>query len=329
MKDLMRAIVFTRYSRPEELELTEVPKPTPKDDEILVRILASSINSWDWEYLTGVPYEYRLLSGIFRPKPGKQRLGADIAGTVVAVGKHVTRFQPEDEVFGDLWDNWGGFAEYVCTHEFAVERKPANISFLEAAAIPQAGGLALQGLIQAGPINPGQKVLINGAGGGVGTFAVQLAKHRGAEVTGVDAPHKLNSIRALGADYVLDYTKVIFTKTGKQYDVILDCRCSRSFFEYKRALKQCGKYVAVGGKTLRILQVLLLGYCSSFTSESRELQLLLGSPNNYLADLKKFVETGKLLPVVDSYFKLNEVPKALRHFGEGRHTGKIVIDISS
>lgn len=321
----MKAIAFTRYGSPKGLELIEAPKPTPKDDEVLVKIVASSINSWDWEYLTGTPYEYRLMSGIFRPKTGKQRLGADIAGTVEAVGGNVTRFQPGDDVFGDLWDNWGGFAEYACAHESAVERMPANITFSEAATIPQAGGLALQGLNQAGPIEPGQKVLINGAGGGVGTFALQIAKHCGAEVTGVDAPHKLDAIRSLRADHVLDYTQTLYTRTGEQYDVILDCQCTQSFFEYKRALTPNGKYVAVGGKSSRLLQILLFGHCLSFTRDNRKLQLLLGEPNKHLADLKELVELGRIAPIIDSTYSIEDVPAALTRFGEGLCVGKISI----
>ena len=184
---LMKAIVFTRYGPPDVLELKEVPKPTPKDDELLIRVHASSINSWDWEILNGIPFINRLMYGLLKPKPGKQILGADIAGTVEAVGRHVKRFQPGDEVFGDLWDNWGGFAEYACANEASMEPKPANSTFAQAAAVPQAAVLALQGLRRAGQLKPGQQVLINGAGGVVGTFAIQLAKLSGAEVTGVGA----------------------------------------------------------------------------------------------------------------------------------------------
>ena len=183
----MKAIVFTHYGSPDDLEFREVAKPTPKEKELLVRIHASSINSWDWEYLNGTPIVNRLMFGLLKPKRGKRRLGADIAGTVEAVGKNVTRFKPGDEVFGDLWDNWGAFAEFACTNETVLERKPSNSTFVQAAAVPQAGVLALQGLRKGGQVHPGDKVLVNGAGGGVGTFAIQLAKHYGAEVTGVDA----------------------------------------------------------------------------------------------------------------------------------------------
>ena len=210
----MKAIVFTQYGSPEGLELKEVPKPAPKDDELLVRIHASSINSWDWESLNGVPFINRLMFGLLKPRPGKQRLGADIAGTVVSAGSRVTRFQPGDEVFGDLWDNWGGFAEYACARETGMELKPENSTFEEAAAVPQAGVLALQAIRKVGNLNPGQKVLINGAGGGVGTFAIQLAKLSGTEVTGVDASHKLDVMRSVGADHVIDFGKEDFTSPG-------------------------------------------------------------------------------------------------------------------
>jgi len=321
----MKAIVFTQYGPPDGLELKEVPKPTPKDDELLISVHASSINSWDWEFLNGIPFINRLMFGLLKPKPGKQILGADIAGTVEAVGRHVTRFQPGDEVFGDLWNNWGGFAEYACAHETALEPKPANSTFEEAAAVPQAGVLALQGLRKTGQMQPGQKVLINGAGGGVGTFAVQLAKLSGTEVTGVDASHKLNVVRSVGADHVIDYTQEDFTKTGECYDLIIDCQGFRSMFDYKRALRPEGTYAMVGGPMPRMLQLLFLSFCASLTRESRKFRLVAEGPNKGLADLKELIEAGKLVPIVDRTYQLSEVPEALRYFGEGRHKGKIVI----
>jgi len=322
----MKAMAFTQYGPPNGIELKEVPKPAPKDDELLIRVQASSINSWDWEYLTGKPFINRLMFGLLSPRPGKQVLGADIAGTVEAVGRHVTRFQPGDEVFGDLWDNWGGFAEYACAHETALEPKPANSTFQEAAAVPQAGVLALQGLRKTGQIQPGQKVLINGAGGGVGTFAVQIAKLSGTEVTGVDASHKLNAVRSLGADHVIDYTQKDFTKTGKRYDLVLDCQGYRSMFEYKHSLRPGGTYAMVGGPLPRILQLLFLNFCGPLTGESRNLRLVAEGPNKGLADLRELIEAGKLVPIVDRIFGLSQVPEALGYFGQGHHKGKIVID---
>ncbi len=325
----MKAIVFTRYGPPDGLELMEVPKPTPKDDELLIRVHASSINSWDWEFLNGIPFINRLMFGLLKPKSGKQILGADIAGTVEAVGRHVKRFQPGDEVFGDLWDNWGGFAEYTCAHETALEPKPENLTFEEAAAVPQAGVLALQGLRKAGQILPGQKVLINGAGGGVGTFAIQLAKLFGAEVTGVDASHKLNIVRSVGADHVIDCIQEDFTKTGERYDLIIDCQNFRSMFDNKRALRAGGTYAMVGGSIPRVYQLWILSFCASLTRESRKFRLVAEGPNKGLEDLKELIEAGKLVPIVDRTYQLSEVPEALRYFGEGCHKGKIVITMES
>jgi NADPH:quinone reductase-like Zn-dependent oxidoreductase len=326
---LMKAIVFTQYGSPDGLELKEVPKPAPKDDEVLIRVHASSINSWDWEYLNGKPFINRLMFGLLKPKPGKQRLGADIAGTVEAVGSRVTRFQPGDEVFGDLWSNWGGFADYACMHETALEPKPANSTFEEAAAVPQAGVLALQGIRKAGQLEPGKKVLINGAGGGVGTFAIQLAKLSGVEVTGVDASHKLDVVRSVGADHVINYAKEDFTTTGERYDLIIDCQNFRSMLDNKRALRPRGTYAMIGGSIPRVYQLWLLNLLATLVREDRKLCLVAEGPNKGLADLKELMEAGKLTPVIDRTYRLSEVPEALRYFGEGRHKGKIAITMDS
>ena len=325
----MKAIVFTRYGPPDVLELKEVPKPTPKDDELLIRVHASSINSWDWELLNGIPFINRLMYGLLKPKPGKQILGADIAGTVEAVGRHVKRFQPGDEVFGDLWDNWGGFAEYACANETSMEPKPANSTFAQAAAVPQAAVLALQGLRRAGQLKPGQKVLINGAGGGVGTFAIQLAKLSGAEVTGVDTSHKLNVVRSVGADHVIDYTQKDFTKTGERYDLVIDCQNFRSMFDNRRALRPEGTYAMIGGSTARVYQLWLLSLIALLTREDRKLCLVYEGPNKGLAELKDLIEAGKLVSIVDRTYQLEEVSEALRYFGQGHHKGKIVIAMES
>jgi NADPH:quinone reductase-like Zn-dependent oxidoreductase len=325
----MKAIVFARYGRPDALLLKEVPKPEPKEYEVLIEVRASSVNSWDWEFLNGIPLINRLLYGLFKPKKTKQILGADVAGIVEAVGRSVSRFQRGDEVFGDLWDNWGGFAEYACAHETALEPKPENLTFEKAAAVPQAGVLALQGLRKAGQMQPGQKVLINGAGGGVGTFAIQLAKLSGAEVTGVDASHKLNVVRSVGADHVLDYTEEDFTKTGERYDLIIDCQNFRSMFDNKRALKSGGTYAMIGGSIPRVYQLWFLSLIGLLTREDRKLCLVAEGPNKGLANLKELIEAGKILPVVDRTYRLSEVPEALRYFGQGRHKGKIVIAIKN
>jgi NADPH:quinone reductase-like Zn-dependent oxidoreductase len=300
--------------------------PSPKEDEILIKVHASSINSWDWELLSGT-FINRLLFGLFKPKTTKQVLGADIAGTVQAVGKRVTRFKPEDEVFGDLWDSWGGFAEYACAPESAMEAKPEGSTFEQAAAIPQAGVLALQGIRKANPLQPTQRVLINGAGGGVGTFAIQLAKLANTEVTGVDAAHKLDAVSATGADHVIDYRQQDFTKTAERYDLIIDCQCNRPVSSYKRALTPNGTYAMVGGS--RIIPILLQKYIARFTGETRRFCLVAEGPNKGLAELKSLLEAKKITPVIDSTYPLDEVPEAFSHFAAGLHKGKIVITMNN
>lgn len=324
----MKAIAFSQYGSPDVLQLKEVSNPVPKDNEVLIEVCASSINSWDWEFLSGTLIN-RLFFGLFKPKQTKHILGADIAGIVTAVGKDVSRFQPGDEVFGDLWDNWGGFAEYACAPETALALKPQNLTFEQAAAVPQAGVLALQGLRKANPLQPGQKVLVNGAGGGVGTFAIQLAKLADAEVTGVDAPHKLEVVRSLGADHVLDYTRKNFTKTGARYDLIVDCQNWRSMFDNKRALAAGGTYAMIGGSILRVYQLWFLSFMGQIMSEDKRLCLVAEGPNKGLAELKDLLEASRITPVIDSIYPFHEVPEALRHFGEGHHQGKIVITMKS
>ena len=325
----MKAIEFTGYGPPVGLRLEEVPKPEPKDDQVLIRVHASSINSWDWEFLNCTPLINRLLYGLFRPRPTKRILGADVAGTVEEVGRLAHRFRPGDRVFGDLWDNWGGFAEFACIDQTSLESIPANSTFIEAAAVPQAGVLALQGLRKAGSLTPGQKILINGAGGGVGTFAIQIAKLAGAEVTGVDAPHKLDIVRSTGADYVIDYTKDDFTKTEARYDLIIDCQNFRPMKDNRRALTSGGTYAMIGGSIPRVYELWFLSFLARFTRETRKLCLVAEGPNQGLAKLRELMETGKLVPVIDRTFRLSEVAAALRYFGEGRHNGKIVIKIAS
>lgn len=322
----MKAIVCERYGSPDVLKLMEIEKPIPKDDEVLIRIYASSVNSWDWDFLRGKPRLYRLLFGILRPK--YKILGADIAGTVEAVGKNVTQFQPGDAVFGDLSGcSWGGFAEYVCASENALAMKSAGMTFEQAAATPQAGVLALQGLRDNGQLQNGQKVLINGAGGGVGTFAVQLAKSYGAEVTGVDSTRKLEMLRSIGADHVIDYTQEDFTKNGQRYDLILDVVAYRSIFHYKRALSSRGIYVMVGGSIARILQVVFLGPLISLGG-GKKMGLLVHKPNKKdLNFLNEFIESGNGAPVIDRCYPLDEVAEALRYFGEGHARGKVVIRV--
>jgi NADPH:quinone reductase-like Zn-dependent oxidoreductase len=263
-----------------------------------------------------------------RSDPRYKILGADIAGQVEAVGRNVKQFQPGDEVFGDLCQSgFGGFAEYVCARENALTMKPASMTFEEAAAVPQAGLLALQGLRNKGQIQPGQKVLINGAGGGVGTFAVQIAKSFGAEVTGVDSTMKLDMLRSIGADHVIDYTQEDYTKNGQRYDLILDVKVYRSIFDYKRALRPRGTFLAVGGSWARIFQLLLLGPLIRMGG-GKKMGILAYKPNKDSAFLIDLIEAGKVVPVIDRRYPLSEVPEALRYLGEGHALGKVVITVA-
>jgi len=321
----MKAIVYTKYGLPDVLKLKEVEKPTPKDNEVLVKVHAASVNDWDWGLLRGKPFMNRLFFGLLKPKI--KILGGDIAGRVEAVGKNTKQFQPGDEVYGDLSGcDFGGFAEYVCARENALVLKPASMTFEEAAAVPQAAVLALQGLRDKEHIQPGQKVLINGAGGGAGTFAVQIAKSFGAEVTGVDSTRKLDIMRSIGADHVIDYTQEDFTKNRQRYDWIIDFAAHHSIFDYNRALSPTGIYVMVGGSTARIFQVILLGPLISITT-SKKMGMLTHTPNKDLAFMKELFEAGKVKPVIDKRYPLSEVPEAFRYFGKGHARGKVVITL--
>jgi NADPH:quinone reductase-like Zn-dependent oxidoreductase len=319
----MKAIVFTKYGTPDVLELKEIDKPIAKENEVLIKVYAVSINDWDLGLLQG-DLVNRLINGLLKPKI--KILGSDIAGRIEAVGKNVKKFQPGDEVYGDLSGRWGGFAEYVCAGENELALKPAGMSFEEAAAIPQAAMLAIQGLLDKGQIQPGQKLLINGAGGGVGTFAVQIAKLYGVEVTGVDSSGKLDMLRSMGFDLVIDYTQEDFTKNGKCYDLILDIKTNRSIFNYTRVLCPNGIYVTVGGSMVRLFQALLLGPWISLIS-NKNVRILGLKPNKDLAYMNELFEAGKVKPVIDGPYKLDEVPNAFRHFGQGAHKGKVVITV--
>jgi len=320
----MKAIVYTKYGPPETLQLEEVAKPTPKDDEVLIKVRAVSVNRSDWEGLRGKPL-YARIGGLLKPR--HQRLGSDIAGRVEMAGRNIWRFQPGDEVFGDILPRLGGFAEYVCASESALALKPPSMTFEEVAAIPQAAVIALQGIRDRGQVQPGEKVLINGAGGGAGTFAVQLAKMYGAEVTGVDNYGKLDFMHSLGADHVIDYTREDFTKNGKQYDLILDIVAHRSVFAYKRALRPNGSYFLAGGSVATILQILFLGPWIRRTT-SKKIRVLAVRPNIEDLDfMKELIEAGKVTPVIDRTYPLSEVPEAMGYVGEGHAQGKVVISV--
>ena len=317
----MKAIVYTEYGGPEVLLLKEVEKPYPKDNEVLVKVYAVSINDWDFGLMRGDLIN-RMLYGLLKPK--KKILGSDIAGLIESVGKNVTRFKTGDEVYGDLSGSWGGLAEYVCASEKLLAFKPASMSFEEAAAIPQAAMLAVQGLIDIGKIKPGQKLLINGAGGGVGTFGVQIAKLYGVEVTGVDSTGKLDMLRSLGYNHVIDYTREDFTKNGKCYNLILDVNTNRSIFNYARALCNNGVYVTVGGSMVRLLQAALLGPFISLICK-KHIRIVALKPNKDLVYMNGLFEAGKIKPVIDGHYKLDEFQEAFRVFGKGEHKGKLVI----
>ena len=332
----MKAIVCTKYGPPDVLELKEVKKPTPKEDEALVKIHAASLNAADLETLRG-----QFWVRITAPrKPTYKILGSDFAGRIEAVGVNVKEFQPGDEIWGDLSHplGFGAFAEYVCVPENALRLKPVSMTFEEAAAYPQAAVVALQSL-RDGPlstspeykrlIQPGQKVLINGAGGGMGTFAVQLAKHFGAEVTGVDSTSKLDMLRSIGADHVIDYTQEDYTRSGQRYDLILDVAAYRSIFDYRRALSPKGIFVMLGGSTAAIFQAFFLGPLISRTG-SKKMGLNIWKPNKKedLDFLKELFEAGKVVPVIDRRYPLSEVPEALRYLEEEPHLGKIIITVA-
>jgi len=318
----MKAVVYTRYGPPDVLRLTDVEVPAPKDNEVLVKVHAVSLNRSDWEVLRGKPL-YSRMAGPFRPR--HHVLGSDIAGRVEAAGRNTTLFQPGDEVFADVLSHMGGFAEYVCVPESVLALMPAGLTYEEAAALPQAGAIALQGIRGKGNVQPGQKVLINGAGGGSGMYAVQLAKLHGAEVTGVDNAEKLEFMRSLGADHVIDYTREDFTKNGRTYDLVLDLAAYRSAFAYKRSLTPGGRYLYVGGSVPTLLQVLLIGPLTGRVADKKIRLLAVRLGAQHLAPIIELCQAGKIATVIDRRYRLNEVPEALRYLGEGHAKGKVVV----
>jgi len=320
----MKAIVCTKYGSPDVLQLKEVEKPIPKDNEALVKVHAASVNAADLETLRG-DFIVRITSPL---RPMYKILGSDVAGRIEAVGRNVEQFQSGDEIWGDLSFpyGFGTFAEYVCIPENALRLKPASMTFEEAAAIPTAGVVALQNLLAKRPIQQGQKVLINGAGGGVGTFAVQLARYFGAEVTAVDSSIKLAMLRSIGADHVIDYNQEDFTKSGELYDLILDVVVHRTIFDYKRALSSKGIVVMIGGSMTRVFLNILLG---TLMTGSKKIGLGAWKPNKQedLDFLKELFESGKVKPVIDRCYPLSDAAEALRYLEEGHARGKVVISV--
>lgn len=314
----MKAILYTTYGSPDVLQFKEIETPTPAENQILVRAKAASVNPYDWHTMHGSPYIVRTQSGLCRPN--SPRLGGDVAGVVEAVGNQVTQFKPGDEVYGV---SAGTFSEYVCTTGKGLAPKPANLNFEEAAAVPVAALTALQGLRDHGQVQAGQKVLVNGAAGGVGTFAVQLAKAFGAEVTGVTSTRNLELVRSIGADHVIDYTRENFTRSGKRYDLLVDCVGNHPLSACRRAMGPAGTYVMVAGPLLNILKVALLSRFSGqrwrfFVAQPRRADLEV---------LKELIEAGKVKPVIDRRYTLREVPDALRYLGQGRARGKVVVNV--
>lgn len=319
----MKAVVCNEYGTPEVLKLIDIEKPIPKANEILIKVHAASSNSWDWDLLRGT-FINRLIFGAFR-KPKLKILGADVAGTVEAVGDSVTKFKVGEEVFGDLCaENWGAFAEYVCASEKALIHKPSQLKFEEVAALPQAGVMALQSLIDKEPIKPGQTVLINGAGGGVGTYALQIAKSMEAVVTCVDKLEKLDFLKALGADHVMDYQLHDFTKKDHCYDLVIDVVGNHSLFQYKRILNPKGRLVLVGGTSFTLLQIGLLGPLFSIFG-SKKLGLLVHEPNKNLTLLIEYLISGKIKSVIDHCYKLEQTADAIQRIGNGTAKGKVIV----
>jgi NADPH:quinone reductase-like Zn-dependent oxidoreductase len=328
----MKAIVYHEYGPPDVLEFQEIDRPVVKDDEVLVRVHAASARAGDWHHMRGLPYILRLMGyGLLKPK--NTVAGRDLAGSVEAVGKNVKQFQPGDEVFG--WYGWrtagrGAFAEYASVSEDALAPKPANLTFEQAAAVPEATFTALQGLRDHGKVRPGQRVLINGASGGVGTFAVQIARAFGAEVTGVCSTRNVDMVRSIGADHVIDYTQEDFTKSGERYDLILDIAVKHSLSDCRRALTAKGTYVLIGDSGGRWLgglrRFVKTRFLSPFVGQ-RMVSFEAKGKKEDLVVLKDLIEAGKVTPVIDRRYPLSEVPEAIRYLEEGHASGKVVISV--
>jgi len=320
----MKAVVCTRYGGPEVLRLTDADIPVPGDGQVLVQVHAVSLNASDWEALRGKPL-YARIGGPFRPR--HHVLGSDIAGRVAVTGRNVTRFKAGDDVFADILSCMGGFAEYVCVPQAVLAPVPAGLTYEQAAALPQAGVIALQGVRDTGRVQPGQKVLINGGGGGSGMYAVQLAKLDGAEVTGVDNTEKLEFMRSLGADHVIDYAREDFTRNGRGYDLILDLAAYRPAAAYRRSLMPGGRYLYAGGSVATLLQVLTMGPVLGRAGRKSIRLLAVRLGVQHLDPLVELIRAGKITTVIDRRFPLSEVPEALRYLGEGHAKGKVVVTI--
>jgi NADPH:quinone reductase-like Zn-dependent oxidoreductase len=322
----MKAIVYHNYGSPDVLKCVEIEKPAAADNEVLIRVRAASVNPLDWHFMRGMPYFVRILTGLRKPKA--TQLGFDVAGEVEAVGRNVTQFKPGDEVFGA---SRGAFAEYACTSESALAMKPDNVTFEQAASVCVAALTALQGLRDKGKIQSGQKVLINGAAGGVGTFAVQIAKWFGADVAGVCSTKNVDMVRSIGADRIIDYTQEDFTRSGQRYDLILDCVGNHSLSAWRRVLNPKGIYIGVGAPSGRWMIGALAGgivaaVLSRFTSQ-KLVMLLMKRSKEDLTIMHELMATGKVTPVIDKRYSLREAADAIRYLEEGHARGKVVITL--
>jgi NADPH:quinone reductase-like Zn-dependent oxidoreductase len=321
----MKAVVFSRYGGPEVLSLEERPVPVPGPGRVLVKVHATAVNDYDWGFLRGKPYIYRLIFGLTRPR--LQVLGAELAGTVEVLGEGVSEFSVGDRVYGDVSEaGFGAFAEYASVGVSALVKMPDNMTFEQAAAIPHAAGLAVQGLLDVAKLQPGEQVLLNGAGGGVGVLGLQIAKHFGARVTGVDSARKLDMMRNLGFDEVIDYEQQDFTKLDERYDLILDTKTTRSPSDCVRALKPSGRYVTVGGHLPRLLQLVSAGPALRLFS-SKRVAIVALKPNQSLGYINDLFQESGLKTVTDGPYPLSEVPYAMARFGAAEHLGKVVIRV--
>jgi NADPH:quinone reductase-like Zn-dependent oxidoreductase len=322
----MRAVVYHRYGPPDALTLEEIEKPLPSEDEVLIKVRAASVNPYDWHFMRGEPYPLRLMAGLRRPR--NSRLGADVAGEVEVAGKNIVRLKPGDAVFGTCQ---GSFAEYACGSESRLATKPGNVTFEQAASVGIAAMTALQALRDKGHIQPGYRVLVNGAAGGVGTFGVQIAKSFGAEVTGVCSTRNVEMVRSIGADHVVDYTREDFTKSREHYDIILDCVGNHSLSACGRVLSPKGIHVAAGGQAGRwmvgVLVSMITSRVLSWFGSRKFLSLLANVNKDDLALVGELIAAGKVTPVIDRCYGLSEVPEAIRHLEEGHARGKVVIGL--
>lgn len=322
----MRAFIQTHYGPPSVLTLKEISIPQPKINEVQIKIISTAINDWDWSMVRGTPIIYRLMFGVFKPK--NPIPGMEISGQITALGENSKKFNVGDYVFGDLSDyGFGGFSEYVCINENALIGKPEKMSFQDACAIPHASLLAYQGLIDYARLNREEKVLINGAGGGLGTFGLQIAKEYSCHVTGVDSGPKLPVLKSMGYDNVIDYQLEDFTKNGERYDVILDAKTNRSPWAYLNSLKSGGRYVTVGGSLTKMI-LLLLSQLILKKAHGKEFSIVALKPNQGLDEIIKRYEGGIIKPTIDGPYSFEEIPQLIQYFGEGRHQGKVVVNIS-